>query len=224
MTASDCPVDRAHSTEKSADGRRVDPVAVGPRSSVGGWTRTSRWMSCCASSTRRCGGWCAYFRAGMSARTFSYLSSYLWGRVIGWRRRKHRRTTWKELCRRYCGGRWWPCGPELRMFNPPRCAPRATGTGVSPTSPHPGPSTPHRATGLVESPVRLDGSSGAAPLGYGLRVTVIASASPAGLRGRLGNQARHVQGEGISVVAQLAAEDPFDLAKPVDPSGSRTLP
>jgi RNA-directed DNA polymerase len=63
-------------------------------------------------------GWCAYFRPGMSARTFSYLSSYLWGRVIGWLRRKHRRTTWKELRRRYCGGRWWPSGRELGMFNP----------------------------------------------------------------------------------------------------------
>ena len=55
---------------------------------------------------------------GMSARTFSYLGSYLWGRVIGWLRRKHRRTTWKELRRRYCGGRWWPAGRELGMFNP----------------------------------------------------------------------------------------------------------
>jgi RNA-directed DNA polymerase len=65
-------------------------------------------------------GWCAYFRPGMSARTFSYLRFYLWGRVIGWLRRKHRRTTWKELRRRYCGGRWWPSGHELKMFDPAR--------------------------------------------------------------------------------------------------------
>jgi len=63
-------------------------------------------------------GWCTYFRPGMSARTFCYLSSYLWGRVIAWLRRKHRRITWKELRRRYCGGRWWPSGQELGMFNP----------------------------------------------------------------------------------------------------------
>ena len=44
-------------------------------------------------------GWCTYFRPGMSARTFCYLSSYLWGRVIAWLRRKHRRITWKELRR-----------------------------------------------------------------------------------------------------------------------------
>ena len=72
-------------------------------------------------------GWTTYFRPGMSARTFCYLSSYLWGRVVAWLRRKHRRITWKELRRRYCdhdGGRPvsnWGCS------TPPRCAPRATG-------------------------------------------------------------------------------------------------
>jgi RNA-directed DNA polymerase len=54
----------------------------------------------------------------MSARTFCYLSAYLWRRAIAWLRRKHRRATWKELRRRYCGGRWWPSGEELGMFNP----------------------------------------------------------------------------------------------------------
>jgi RNA-directed DNA polymerase len=63
-------------------------------------------------------GWCTYFRPGMSSRTFCYLSSYLWSRVFAWLRRKHRRATWKELRRRYCGGRWWPSGQELGMFNP----------------------------------------------------------------------------------------------------------
>ncbi|TMR99115.1 group II intron reverse transcriptase/maturase [Nonomuraea basaltis] len=63
-------------------------------------------------------GWCAYFRPGISARTFCYLSAYLWGRVMAWLRRKHRRITWKELRRRYCDGRWWPSGQELGMFNP----------------------------------------------------------------------------------------------------------
>ena len=62
-------------------------------------------------------GWCIYFRLGMSARTFCHLSSYLWSRVIAWLRRKHRRITWKELRRRYCGGRWWRPGQELGMFN-----------------------------------------------------------------------------------------------------------
>jgi len=63
-------------------------------------------------------GWCTYFRPGMSARTFCYLGSYLWSRVMAWLRRKHRRITWKELRRRYCGRRWWPSGQQLGMFNP----------------------------------------------------------------------------------------------------------
>src|SRR5258708_27675406 len=50
-------------------------------------------------------GWTAYFRYGCSNATFSYLRSYLWKQVIRWQERKHRRTPWKELRRRY--GRWW---------------------------------------------------------------------------------------------------------------------
>ncbi|MEU5344395.1 group II intron maturase-specific domain-containing protein [Streptomyces sp. NPDC020766] len=34
-------------------------------------------------------GWSAYFRPGVSSATFQYLSSYAWGRVIWWLRRKH---------------------------------------------------------------------------------------------------------------------------------------
>jgi RNA-directed DNA polymerase len=63
-------------------------------------------------------GWCAYFRPGVSSAAFQYLSSYVWGRVIRWLRRKHRRITWKELRRRYCGGRWWPASNDRALFNP----------------------------------------------------------------------------------------------------------
>jgi RNA-directed DNA polymerase len=63
-------------------------------------------------------GWCAYFRPGVSSAAFQYLSSYVWGRVIRWLRRKHRRITWKELRRRYCGGRWWPASDDRALFNP----------------------------------------------------------------------------------------------------------
>jgi len=63
-------------------------------------------------------GWCAYFRPGVSSAAFQYLSSYTWGRVIGWLRRKHRRITWKELRRRYCDGGWWPASNERALFNP----------------------------------------------------------------------------------------------------------
>ena len=63
-------------------------------------------------------GWCAYFRPGVSSAAFQYLSSYTWGRVMGWLRRKHRRIAWKELRRRYCGGKWWPASDERALFNP----------------------------------------------------------------------------------------------------------
>jgi RNA-directed DNA polymerase len=63
-------------------------------------------------------GWCAYFRPGVSSAVFSYLSHYTWQTVWRWLRRKHRRTTWKELRRLYCGGGWWPAGQALEMFNP----------------------------------------------------------------------------------------------------------
>jgi RNA-directed DNA polymerase len=63
-------------------------------------------------------GWCEYFRPGVSSATFQYLSSYVWKRVMKWLKRKHRRTSWKELRRRYCGGRWWPASNERELFDP----------------------------------------------------------------------------------------------------------
>jgi RNA-directed DNA polymerase len=63
-------------------------------------------------------GWCAYFRPGVSSATFQYLSSYTWGRVMKWLRRKHRRISWKDLRRRYCAGGWWPAGDERALFDP----------------------------------------------------------------------------------------------------------
>jgi RNA-directed DNA polymerase len=63
-------------------------------------------------------GWCAYFRPGVSHAAFQYLGHYTWERVIGWLRRKHPKTTWKNLRRRYCGGRWWPRGQERELFDP----------------------------------------------------------------------------------------------------------
>jgi RNA-directed DNA polymerase len=65
-------------------------------------------------------GWCAYFQPGVSSATFQYLSAYVWGQVIRWLRRKHRRITWKDLRRRFCGGRWWPASEERELFNPAR--------------------------------------------------------------------------------------------------------
>jgi RNA-directed DNA polymerase len=63
-------------------------------------------------------GWCEYFRPGVSSATFQHVSSYVWKRVMKWLKRKHRRTSWKELRRRYCDGRWWPASNERELFDP----------------------------------------------------------------------------------------------------------
>jgi RNA-directed DNA polymerase len=67
-------------------------------------------------------GWCAYFRPGVSSRTFAYLSYYTWQRVGGWLRRKHPHATWKDIRRRYCGAGWWPASEERQLFNPAKVA------------------------------------------------------------------------------------------------------
>ena len=67
-------------------------------------------------------GWCAYFRPGVSSATFDYVGHYAWDRVLGWLRRKHRRSTWKDLRRRYCAGGWWPAGEKTTLFDPGQVA------------------------------------------------------------------------------------------------------
>jgi len=69
-------------------------------------------------------GWCAYFRPGVSSATFSYLSHYTWQQVSRWLRRKHHRTTWKDLRRRYCDDGWWrPSRMKDSLFNPAKVSP-----------------------------------------------------------------------------------------------------
>jgi len=63
-------------------------------------------------------GWCGYFRPGVSSAVFAYLSHYTWQTVWRWLRRKHRRSTWKEIRHRDCGGGWWPASRERTLFDP----------------------------------------------------------------------------------------------------------
>jgi RNA-directed DNA polymerase len=63
-------------------------------------------------------GWTAYFKYGSSSATFNYLRAYTWKQVFGWLRRKHRRSGWKELRRRYTCDGWWPAAEDVRLFNP----------------------------------------------------------------------------------------------------------
>ena len=62
-------------------------------------------------------GWTAYFKYGCSHATFSYLRSYLWKQIVRWQARKHRRTPWKELRRRYGS---WPAEGDVVLFDPAR--------------------------------------------------------------------------------------------------------
>jgi RNA-directed DNA polymerase len=62
-------------------------------------------------------GWCAYFRGGVSGRTFSYLRAYIWRRVTCWLRRKHPKADWRWLKRRYLP-RWWPTDGETVLYDP----------------------------------------------------------------------------------------------------------
>lgn len=62
-------------------------------------------------------GWAAYFRYGVSKKTFSYLGWYAWWRMIGWIRRKHPHLTWKQIRRRYYGADRIREG-DLVLYNP----------------------------------------------------------------------------------------------------------
>jgi RNA-directed DNA polymerase len=63
-------------------------------------------------------GWCAYFRPGVSAATFGYLSYYTWQTVWRWLRRKHPRANWKQIRRRYCRVGSWPASENRELLNP----------------------------------------------------------------------------------------------------------
>ena len=64
-------------------------------------------------------GWCAYFRYGVSKATFGYLDQYTWHRVVRWIRKRHNRTKWAVLLRRYLPGRV-PTEDEVTLFDPQR--------------------------------------------------------------------------------------------------------
>jgi len=65
-------------------------------------------------------GWCNYFRHGVSAATFSYLSQFAWRRVTRWLRKRHPGITWKDLRRRFLSGTpgWRPAEDGIELFYP----------------------------------------------------------------------------------------------------------
>jgi RNA-directed DNA polymerase len=62
-------------------------------------------------------GWCAYFRYGVSSRTFGYLDAYAWRRILRWLRRRHPHSNWKTLRRAFLPG-WQPTQDGVVMFRP----------------------------------------------------------------------------------------------------------
>jgi RNA-directed DNA polymerase len=67
-------------------------------------------------------GWSAHFRWGVSSETFRYLHHYTWHRVWHWIRKKHPKTTWKSLFRRYGDEGRWPVTESHRLFDPAKMA------------------------------------------------------------------------------------------------------
>src|ERR1041384_3888882 len=62
-------------------------------------------------------GWAAYFRHGVSKRTFSAIGVFAWRRVIRWLRKRHHRARWASVMRRYLP-RWVPTDGGIPLFNP----------------------------------------------------------------------------------------------------------
>jgi RNA-directed DNA polymerase len=62
-------------------------------------------------------GWCTYFRHGVSKATFGYLDQFTWHRVARWIRKRHNKTKWSVLIRRYLPG-WRPTDDGVVLFQP----------------------------------------------------------------------------------------------------------
>lgn len=62
-------------------------------------------------------GWCAYFRYGVSKRTFSYLGYYVFRRILGWLRKRHCKLNRHTLVRRYLPN-WEISDNGVKLFRP----------------------------------------------------------------------------------------------------------
>ena len=66
-------------------------------------------------------GWCAYFKHGVSKRTFSYIDHYAFGRIVRWVRKRHPRLNMGTLIRRHLPG-WEIADDRIKMFRPSEVA------------------------------------------------------------------------------------------------------
>lgn len=62
-------------------------------------------------------GWCTYFKHGVSKATFHYLDQYTWHRVAAWIRKRHNKTKWDLLWRRFFPNRR-PTEDGVTLFQP----------------------------------------------------------------------------------------------------------
>ncbi len=62
-------------------------------------------------------GWCNYFRHGVCKRTFSYLDSFVFRRILNWLRKRHNGVSMRRLVRRHLPG-WEICSEGVELFRP----------------------------------------------------------------------------------------------------------
>jgi RNA-directed DNA polymerase len=65
-------------------------------------------------------GWCAYFKHGVSSRTFQYLDHYAFWRVVTWIRKRHPRSNWPTIRRRFLSD--WEIRDDQTVLYRPRKA------------------------------------------------------------------------------------------------------
>jgi RNA-directed DNA polymerase len=62
-------------------------------------------------------GWCNYFRHGVCKRTFGYLDSFVFRRILSWLRKRHHRISMRRLLRRHLPN--WEIRDEgVELFRP----------------------------------------------------------------------------------------------------------
>jgi len=62
-------------------------------------------------------GWCNYFRHGVCKRTFGYLDSFVFRRILNWLRKRHLRISTHRLVRRYLPN-WEIRSEGIELFRP----------------------------------------------------------------------------------------------------------
>lgn len=64
-------------------------------------------------------GWCNYFKHGVSKATFNYVDHYVFWRIVGWLRKRHRGLNWGTLKRRHLPG-WQIRDGRTELFRAPK--------------------------------------------------------------------------------------------------------